>query len=49
MSKMLVSCCFKPSKPQRGISGLRELFKKRFIVERTGWAEIRPEEQSEKA
>ena len=31
------------------ISGLRETFTKRYIVERTKKAEIRPEEQSETA
>ena len=40
--------CFEPSQPQRIISGLRETFVKRYIVERTIKAEIRPEEQSEK-
>ena len=30
------------------MSGLRETFIKRYIVERTNEAEIRPEEQSEK-
>ena len=30
-------------------SGLRETFIKRYIVERTNKAEIKPEEQSEKA
>ena len=45
----LVSWCFKPSQPQRIISGLRETFIKRYKVERTYKAEIRPEEESEKA
>ena len=45
----LVSWCFKPSQPQRIISGLRETFIKRYIVERTNKAKMRPEEQSEKA
>ena len=45
----LVSWCFKPSQPQRAISGLKETFIKRYIVERTNKAEISPEEQSEKA
>ena len=31
------------------MSGLREIFIKRYIVERTNKAETRPEEQSEKA
>ena len=39
----------KPSQPQRIISGLRESFTKRYIVERTKDAEIKPEEPSEKA
>ena len=41
----LVSWYFKPSQPQRIISGLKETFIKRYIVERTNKAEIRPEEQ----
>ena len=41
--------CFKPSEPQRIISGLRDTFTKRYIVERTSTVEIRPGEQSEKA
>ena len=45
----LVSWCFKPSQPQRIISGLKETFIKRYIAERTNKAEIRLEEQSEKA
>ena len=44
-----VGWCFKPSQPQRIISGLKETFIKRYIVERTSKAEIRPGEQSEKA
>ena len=44
-----VSWCFKPSQPQRIISGLKETFIKSCIVERTKEAEIRPKEQSEKA
>ena len=44
----LVSGCFKPSQPLEIISGLKETFIKRYIVERTNKAEIRPEEQSEK-
>ena len=44
----LVSRCFKPSQPQKIISGLMETFIKRYIVESTSKAEIRPEEQSEK-
>ena len=38
-----------PSQQQRIISGLEETFIKRYRVERTNKAEIRPEEQSEKA
>ena len=41
--------CFKPSQPKRIIPGLRETFINRYTVERTKKAEIRPEEQSEKA
>ena len=44
-----VSWCFKPSQPQRIISGLRETFIKRYKVERTSKAKIAPEEKSEKA
>ena len=51
---MLVSWCFKPSQPQKIISGLRETFikkkkKKERKAERTSKAEIRPEEPSGKA
>ena len=45
----LVSWFFKPSQPQRIISGLRETLIKRYIVDRTNKAELRSEEQSEKA
>ena len=45
----LISWCFKPSEPQRIMSGLRESFIKRYIVEKISKTEIRPEEQSEKA
>ena len=45
----LVSWCFEPSQLQRIISGLRKTFIKRYIIERNNKAEIRPEEQSEKA
>ena len=50
----LVSWCFEPSQPQRItsgliISGLRKTFIQRYIVERTTKAEMRLEEQSEKA
>ena len=44
----LVSWCFKPSQPQRILSGLRATFIKTYIVERTNKAAIRPVEQSEK-
>ena len=40
---------FKPGQPLRIITGLRETFMKRYIVERSNMAEIRPEGQSEKA
>ena len=45
----LVSRYFKPSQPQRIISGLREPFTNRYLVERTLKAEIRLGEQSGKA
>ena len=45
----LVSRCIKPSQPQRITLGLRGIFTKRYIVERTSKTEIRQEEQSEKA
>ena len=41
--------CFKPTQPQRIISGLRKTFIKRHIVERTNKAEQRSEEESGKA
>ena len=44
-----VGWCFKPSQPQRIISGLREIFVERYRVERTNKAEISPKEQSENA
>ena len=44
-----MNVCFEPSQPQRIISELRETFIKRYIVEMTNKAEIRPGEQSEKA
>ena len=43
-----VSSCFEPSRPLGIISGLKETVIKRYIVERTNKAEIRPKEQSEK-
>ena len=45
----LGSWFLKPSQPQRIISGLRETFIQRYIVERTSKAGIRPLEQTEKA
>ena len=39
----LVSWCFKPSQPQRIISGLRKTFIKRYMIERTNKTEIRQE------
>ena len=39
---------FKPSQPLGIITGLKETFIKRYVVERTYETEIRPEEQSEK-
>ena len=44
----LVSWCFNPSQPQRIISGLRETFVKRYIVEISNKADIRSEEESKK-
>ena len=44
----LVNWCFEPSQPLQIISGLKETFIKRYIVERTNKPEIRPEEQSQK-
>ena len=38
-----------PSQLHRIISGLKETYLKRYIVERPYEAEIRPDEQSEKA
>ena len=40
--------CSEPSQPLGIISGLKETFIKRHIVERTNKAEIRPEKLSEK-
>ena len=45
----LVSWCFQPSQPQKITSKLRDTFVKKCTVERTSRAELRPEEQSEKA
>ena len=43
-----ISWCFEPSQPQRILSGLRETFRKRCIVERTDTAKMTADEQSEK-
>ena len=43
----LINWCFQRSQPLRITSGLKETFIKRYIVERTNQAEIRPEEQSQ--
>ena len=48
MMSKLVTWCFEPSQPLGIISGLKETFIKRYKVERTNKAEIRPDEQSEK-
>ena len=40
---------FKAQSTTKMITGLRETFMKRYIVERANQAEIKPEEQSEKA
>ena len=45
---MLVNWCFEPSQPLGIISGLKETFIERYIVQRTNKAELRPQEQSEK-
>ena len=45
----LIGWCLNSSQPQWIISGLRETFTKTYVVERTVKAELRPEEQSEKA
>ena len=44
----LVNWCFEPSQLLGIISGLKETFIKRHIVEKTNKVEIRPEEQSKK-
>ena len=44
---LLVNWCFEPSQPLGITPGLKETFIKRYVVERTNKAEIRPEEQSE--
>ena len=45
--KKIVNWCFEPSQPQGIISGLKETFIKRYIVEMTDKAELRPQERSE--
>ena len=45
---MSVNWYFEPSQPQRIISGLKETFIKRCIVERTNKADMRSQEQSQK-
>ena len=47
--KKFVSRCLEPSQPQGMVSRLRETYVKSYIVERTSKADMRPEEQSEKA
>ena len=47
VKRYLVSPCFEPSPPLGIISGLKETIMKRYTVEKTNKAEIRPEEQSE--
>ena len=49
VTRSLVNWCFEPSQPLGIVSGLKETMKKRYTVERTNKAEVRPEEQSEKA
>ena len=44
----LLFWCFEPSQPLGIKSGLKETFIKRYVVERTNEAELRPQEQSEK-
>ena len=48
LGSQLDSWRFKPSQPQRIISGLKETFIKRYIAERTKKAEIGPKEHSQK-
>ena len=45
---LLINWCIEPSQPLGIISGLKETFTKRYIVERTNKAEMKSEEQSEK-
>ena len=44
----VVNWCFEPRQSLWIISGLKETFIKRYTVERTNKAEMRPEELSEK-
>ena len=44
----MVNLCFEPSQPLGIISGLRETFTKRYVVERTSKAEISPENRVRK-
>ena len=46
--RQLVNWCFEPSQPLGIISGLKETFIKKYIVERTNKAEIKWEKQSKK-
>ena len=45
--KERVIWCFEPCQPLGILLGLKETFRKRYLVERTNKAEIRPGEQSE--
>ena len=45
----MVILCFEPNQPPGIIPGLKETFIKRHLAERTSKAEIRPEEQSQRA
>ena len=49
MTPRIVNWCFESGQPLGIISGLKETFLRRYIVERTNKADIRPEEQSENA
>ena len=44
----LVNLCFEPSQPLGIVSGLKETFIKKYVVERTNKAEIRLEKLSQK-
>ena len=43
-----VNWCFEPRQPLGIISGLKETFIRKHVVERINKADIRPEDQSEK-